>query len=378
VALVFIAEVMLSLRCNLLESRNSCSMVRTASAYLECWKCPNWRAPNGFGAGNPAATSGRFQRELTMNNRSLQQANPTDPGETRGHPNVLPMDATLEIGGEKFSVERGLFDMLPNHRNNPRDKTTSLPPLSDIARLSLSIGRLLMESGESGRIIHEEIIRVAYALGCDSAEVYCQHAAIIVTLRRGEEFCVQMGKVGEHGVNLRQSEAIKDTLRRVASGDLECSAAQTEFDDVPHTTPSYPIWLVCLCTGLACSAFGRLFGVDWPAFFPVLIGTASGQWIRHALIVRKQNIFIVSGIVSFGSAFLAGLGARLLRSSHPETATVAAVLLLVPGVAVLNIQMDAIEGKPNLAAARGLRVIYLLVFMTLGLIAAQRLILPVM
>jgi hypothetical protein len=40
--------------------------------------------------------------------------------------------------------------------------------------------------------------------------------------------------------------------------------------------------------------------------------------------------------------------------------------------------MDAIEGKPNLAAARGLCVIYLLVFMTLGLIAAQRLILPVM
>ena len=257
-------------------------------------------------------------------------------------------------------------------------RATSLPPLSDVARLSLSVGRLLMESGESGRIIHEEIIRVAYALGCDSAEVYCQHAAIIVTLRRGEEFCVQMGKVGEHGVNLRQSEAIKDTLRRVASGDLECSAAQTEFDDVPHTTPSYPIWLVCLCTGLACSAFGRLFGVDWPAFFPVLIGTASGQWIRHALIVRKQNIFIVSGIVSFGSAFLAGLGARLLGSSHPETATVAAVLLLVPGAAVLNVQMDAIEGKPNLAAARGLRVIYLLVFMTLGLIAAQRLILPVM
>jgi uncharacterized membrane protein YjjB (DUF3815 family) len=63
---------------------------------------------------------------------------------------------------------------------------------------------------------------------------------------------------------------------------------------------------------------------------------------------------------------------------HPASATVAAILLLVPGVAVLNTQMDAIEGKPNLAAARGLRVMYLLVFMTLGLIAAQRLILPVM
>ena len=103
------------------------------------------------------------------------------------------------------------------------DSAATSLPLSDVARLSLSIGRLFMESGESGRVIHEEIYGAACALGCDSAEVYCQHAAIILTLRRGEEFCVQMGKVGEHGVNLRRSEAIRDTLRRVATGDLELS-----------------------------------------------------------------------------------------------------------------------------------------------------------
>jgi len=254
----------------------------------------------------------------------------------------------------------------------------SFPPLSDVARLSLSIGRVFMECGESGRVIHEEISTAACALGCDSAEVYCQHAAIIVTLRRGEEFCVQMGKVGEHGVNLRRSEATKDTLRRIASGQLDCSTAQIEMDEIPDRVSSYPEWLVCLCTGLACGAFGRLLGVDWSAFVPVVIGSAIGQWIRHAMIARKQNIFITSAIVSFCSAFLAGLGARLLGSLHPGPATVATVLLLVPGVAVLNTQMDAIEGKPNLAAARGLRVLYLLVFMTLGLVGAQRLILPAM
>jgi len=110
----------------------------------------------------------------------------------------------------------------------------------------------------------------------------------------------------------------------------------SEFRTSGFTIRSYPLWLVCLCTGLACGAFGRLFGVDWPAFVPVVVGSASGQRIRHALVVRKQNIFVTSGIVSFCSAFLAGLGARILGSLHPETATVAAVLLLVPGVAVLK------------------------------------------
>ena len=55
----------------------------------------------------------------------------------------------------------------------------------------------------------------------------------------------------------------------------------------------------------------------------------------------------------------------------------AAVLLLVPGVAVLSAQLDAIDGKPNLAAARSLRIAYLLLFMTLGLVLAQHLVAPV-
>ena len=79
------------------------------------------------------------------------------------------------------------------------------PRLRNVAKLSLSIGRLFMEFGESARVIHKEILKTALALGCDSAEAYCQHSAIIVTLRRDEHVCVQMGKVGEHGVNLRRS-----------------------------------------------------------------------------------------------------------------------------------------------------------------------------
>jgi uncharacterized membrane protein YjjP (DUF1212 family) len=127
---------------------------------------------------------------------------------------------------------------------------------------------------------------------------------------------------------------------------------------------------------LACGAFGRLLGIDWLSFLPVVAGSAVGQWIRHALLTRKQNVFITVGIVSFASAFLAGLGARLVGGTHLEITTASAVLLLVPGVPVLNTQTDVIEGKPNLAAARGLRVMYLLLFMTFGLVAAQRLVVP--
>jgi uncharacterized membrane protein YjjP (DUF1212 family) len=252
----------------------------------------------------------------------------------------------------------------------------SPPSLDEAARLSLSIGKLFLETGASARTVHEAVEDVSRGLGSETAETYCQHAAIILMLRRGAESCVQMGKVGEHGVNLRRAEALSKIVSRLAAGGMDCAQAQREVDDVPRTAPGYPVWLVCLATGLACAAFGRLLNAEWLSFVPTLAGAAAGQWLRHLSIGRKQNVFFVAGIVSFVSAFIAGLGGRLLGSGHLEIATMAAVLLLVPGVAVLNAQLDAIDGKPNLAAARCLRIAYLLLFMTLGLVLAQHLFVP--
>jgi uncharacterized membrane protein YjjP (DUF1212 family) len=244
----------------------------------------------------------------------------------------------------------------------------SPPSLDEVARLSLSVGKLLLETGASARSVHEAVEEISEGLGCKMAETYCQHAAIIVMLRRDTESCVRMGKVGEHGVNLQRAEALDKIVRNVALGEMDCVLAQREVDNVPRATPGYPVWFVCLATGLACAAFGRLLNATWLTFVPTLAAAAAGQWLRHALLERKQNVFLVVGTVSFFSALIAGLGGRLLGSEHLEIATTAAVLLLVPGVAVLNAQLDVIGGRPNLAAARGLRVAYLLLFMTLGLV----------
>jgi uncharacterized membrane protein YjjP (DUF1212 family) len=250
------------------------------------------------------------------------------------------------------------------------------PPIEDVARLCLTAGRLLLQNGAHGRNVHESIADIAEALGCDSAEVFCQHAAILLTIHRGAESCMQMTRAAEHGVNLRRTKAVRQTVRELVAKKLDCTAAQARLDAVEETTPSYPLWLVCLSTGLACSAFGRLLGADWPSFLPILVGSAFGQWLRHTLFHQRRNSFIIAGIVSFQSAFVAGFGARLCGSAHIPVSMVSAVLLLVPGVAVLNAQIDILEGKPNLAAARALRVLYLLMFMALGLALAQALVLP--
>jgi len=251
---------------------------------------------------------------------------------------------------------------------------TDQTPLPQVARLCLSAGRLMLLTGANGRMVHEAIADIAHALGCDTVEVFCQHAAILVTIHRGSQSFIQMHKAPEHGVNLRRTQAVQHIIRELAAGNLDCAQAQAAIDRVPETTAAYPVWFVCICTGLACTAFGRLLGADWQSFLPILIASTGSQWLRHKLLHARHNIFVVAGVISFVSATIAGLGARLCASTHASIATVAAVLLLVPGVAVLNAQVDILEGKPNLAAARALRVLYLLMFMALGLALAQTLV----
>lgn len=258
---------------------------------------------------------------------------------------------------------------------NDEENSPGPVPLAEVARLGLSAGRILLESGANGRIVHEAVADIAEGLRCDSTEAICQHAAVLVMIRRGADYCMQMGKAGEHGVNLRRAQTVRRIIRRVRKGELGCAAAQSEMDRVPATVAKYPVWLVCLCTGIACGAFGRLLGADWVSFLPTVVATAIGQWIRHTLFHNGHNIFVTAVVVSFVSALLAGLGAMFLGSASTPLAMVAAVLMLVPGVAVLNAQVDVLESKPNLAAARALRVLYILLFMALGLALAQGIVL---
>jgi len=248
-------------------------------------------------------------------------------------------------------------------------------PLDQVAALCLLVGRMLMEFGGTARRVQEGIRHVAEGYGCTSVESFCQHAAIMVTLRRDGETCMQMGKVGEHGVNLRRSRELQMIIGRIKNGEMNCAEAKAVVSAVPKITCAYPIWIVCLATALACCGFGRLLGVDWIAFLPILAGTFVAQWARHEMLVhRKQNIFITWGTIAFIAATISGYSSLFLGSQTVLLAMIASTLLCVPGIAILNAQVDVLDARPNLAAARALRITYMLLFMTFGIVLAQLLV----
>ncbi len=245
-----------------------------------------------------------------------------------------------------------------------------VPPLSsleEIALASLEAGRLLMESGAGGSTVEEHVHTVARKLGAERVDLRMGYASLAVTVEAGSRTITRMRKVGPHGVNHRLEHAVKLLVMRMGETTHTAVSVRRELDRLVRETPHHPLWFTSVAVGMACAAFGRLLGVDWMGLGPVFAAAALGQYFRRRLALRQVNLFITTAMISFLGSAVAGLGARWLHSQTVDTAMIAAVLLLVPGLPAVNAQNDILEGRPTLGSARAVWVAFVLIFLTLGL-----------
>ena len=245
------------------------------------------------------------------------------------------------------------------------------PELEQIAMATLLIGRLLMESGARAQVVHEDCSVVAHGFGADHVDLRSGYASVDITVSRGASTITRTMEVGPHGVDHRLSHAIRDLVRRIQLGNLTPPEALAQATRLKRDTPHFVPWLVALAAGIACAAFGRLLGLDWPGFLPVAAAGAIGQAVRQVMLGRGVNVFVIAACIAFLSSSLGGLGAGWAGSATVNLAMIASVLMLVPGVPALNAQSDIMEGHPTLGTARGVCVIMLLMFIAIGVLLAQ-------
>ena len=232
---------------------------------------------------------------------------------------------------------------------------------------ALDAGRMLMEAGANAKRTEEIVKVVAHGLGAERVELRIGYASLAITIGICDSGITRMRKVGPIGANHRLAQNLWDLAGEVARGDLTPEQTRGGLARLAKETPRHALWLTALAVGLACSAFGRLLGVDWHGTGPVLLAATIGQYVRGRLLGRHVNMFICTTLVSFLSSALGGIGARWFWSNTIPTAMVASILLLVPGVPAVNAQTDILLGHPTLGSARLATVVMILVFMAAGL-----------
>jgi len=194
-----------------------------------------------------------------------------------------------------------------------------------------------------------------------------------ITLELDEQKINRTSKNGPIGVNENLYRQLINVVSRTEQRAMTVPDLRAHLLRLRRDTRPHPDWLIALGVGVACAAFGRLMGADWRGVVPIFLASGLGQTLRWKLAVRHINVFVSAGLVAFSSSFFCALASGWAGSRTVPIDMTAAVLLLVPGVALFNALYDILEGRPTVGSARAVSVIIMLAFMTAGVWMAQSL-----
>ena len=245
--------------------------------------------------------------------------------------------------------------------------------LRDIIDLALWAGQLLLQNGAESARVEETVYRLGTALGAHWMDILVSPNAILVTTISDQEFRTKIRRVAAMGVNMEIVAEVRKLVHQVERGQVDRAGTREVLNGLAVLNPQYNRWTVVVMIGLGCAAFSRLFGGDWPVFLVTFFAAAVAQFVRQEVHRRHFNSLIVVVVTSFVAALIAGSATVFKLSPQPQTALISSVILLVPGIHLINSMRDLIAGHLVTGIVRGLVGGMVSLGIALGLVLAIRL-----
>ncbi len=245
--------------------------------------------------------------------------------------------------------------------------------LRDVIDVALWAGQMLLQNGADSQRVEETVHRIGTGLGCTWMDIFVSPNAIVVTTISGEDFRTKIRRVVRIGVNMNLIDAVNNVSRRVERGELDRFQLREELERLDALPHNYNRWTVVLMVGLACAAFARLFGGDFSVMGVTFAASAFAMFIRQELNRRFFNPFLVVVVTALVAGLVASTATRFDIGKEPQIALAASVLLLVPGVPLINGAEDVINGYVVMGLVRGVTGGIIVLCIALGLLMAMRL-----
>ena len=115
----------------------------------------------------------------------------------------------------------------------------------------------------------------------------------------------------------------------------------------------YGRWFVMAMVGLSCAAFARLAGADFSACGITFVASVFAMAVRQQLALWHFNPLLNFAATAFVATSIAALALHYpLGTKTPHIAMASSVLMLVPGMPLINSLADMVKGYVNTGIAR--------------------------
>lgn len=248
---------------------------------------------------------------------------------------------------------------------------TALPPaagpasLSDMVDLLVKTGGLLLQHGADAGRVEASLRQMEAGLGIERIDAVVMSKTILLTATRQDAHHTRVVRVPIVGVNMNSLNEVEQLLELFQQGRVTPGQLEAVLDRIASLPHHYSGGVTVVAVGLACAAFCRLFGGDEVALAVTGVAAAVAAWVRMWLNQRQVNYFLVVLLTALVASGLAG--SALWLSQTPQSALTAAVLLLVPGVPLINASVDILRGHISAGLARATTSLVVFLGIALGL-----------
>jgi uncharacterized membrane protein YjjP (DUF1212 family) len=243
--------------------------------------------------------------------------------------------------------------------------------LKEFGLILLDIGSLLMSSGASTSRIRTTISRISEGLGY-STDVFITNRSLTLTIRdeSNTDIFSSTKRTSPHGVNFRIVSGLSRMSWRIVEEKWSLQEIRNEVERL-ESLPHYPRLLVLIVIGLSGAAFCRLFGGKAFDMLTCFVATFAGLYVRQESLKLRFNPFLCVYFAATCAALIAGAAIKFNIGISPEQAFTASVLFLIPGIPLINMFSDLIDGNILNGLIRGVNGLMIAFAIALGLMTSM-------
>jgi len=240
------------------------------------------------------------------------------------------------------------------------------------ARFLIELSRALGTYGTSANRIEEVIGVSAQDLGL-SAQTFSTPTSVFVSVESDEGHTTYLARVVPGEADLTKLMALDRVFNRVSAGELSAGEGVAEIKRISEMAARYPAWMTVLAFGVVSASAGHILGGAIKEMLASgLIGLVVGVLV---LFTGRRREFsrLMEFLSGLSAALIAGVIAVPFGGYMPSVATIAGIIILLPGL-TLTIAMVELATKHVVSGtARIAGAVMVLLVTGFGLVIGQRL-----
>lgn len=208
----------------------------------------------------------------------------------------------------------------------------------------LDVAEEMLVCGAEVARVEDSINRMCDAYGCTRTNAFIMTSNIQVTTEAPDgEILTQIRRIVRNDTNFDRLDYLNDLSRYICANKPDLNELVAKYEEVMTRKP-LPIWIEYAGAVLAASSFCIFFGGSWLDGLATAILAAIITVITRTLSKIEQNQLAKTFVTSLIAGFLAIVMVKIGIGAHTDKIMIGGIMLLIPGIALINSVRDMLTG----------------------------------